>query len=53
MLMIQINTKQHSPKLSDELSEDVLQFGSEVSPYIIFDAPNAFHLNTRVKISVK
>lgn len=51
--MIQINTKQHSPKLSDELSEDVLQFGSEVSPHIVFDAPNAFHLNTRVKISVK
>lgn len=39
---------QHLPKLSDELGEDVLQFGSEVPPHIVFDAPNAFHLNTRV-----
>lgn len=41
------NKTAHSPKLSDELSEDVLQFGSEVSPHIIFDAADALNLTQR------
>ena len=32
------------PKLPDELGEDVFQLGPEMSPHIILDAPNAFHL---------
>ena len=41
---------QHLPKLSDELSEDVLQFGSEVSPHVVLDAPNALHLNKSQRV---
>lgn len=37
---------QNSPKLPDKFSEDVLEFGSEVSSYIILDASDALHLNT-------
>lgn len=36
---------QHLPKLPDELGKDVLQFGSEVPPHIVFDAPDSLHLN--------
>lgn len=43
----------HLPKLPDELGEDVLQFGSEVPPHIVFDVPNSLHLNTESDICIK
>lgn len=42
----------HLPKLSDELGEDVLQFGSEVPPHVVFDVPDALQLNTSTKSEV-
>lgn len=39
-----------SPKLPDELGEDVLQFGPEVSPHVVLDAADAFHLSTEPRL---
>lgn len=38
--------KHVSPKLSDELCEDIFQFGPEVSPHVVLNASDALHLST-------
>lgn len=48
--IIKIRLNQDLPKLSDKLCENVLEFGSEMSPHIVFDAPDTFHLNTELKL---
>lgn len=46
LLLADAEKKHVSPKLSDELGEDIFQFGPEVSPHVVLNASDAFHLST-------